>query len=53
MIALSLHTTAFTNWLRQAIAVQIMYAHVPTFQACKCHGRGMRTMTKLRKTKMG
>lgn len=53
MIASFRQTTAFTNWLRQAIAVQIMYAQVPTFHACKCHGRGIKTKTKLRNAKMG
>ena len=31
----------FTNWTRQASAVQIMYMHVPTFRDSRCHQRGM------------
>ena len=47
------HTIEFMNWFRHPMAVQIMKMHVPEFQACRCQGRGMRTMKKPRKAKMG
>lgn len=39
--------------LRQAKAVQIMYKHVPAFQACRCHGNGTRTKIKPKNAKIG
>lgn len=47
------HTTEFMNWLRAAMAVQIIYAQVPTFHACRCQGSGIKTMTKERKEATG
>ena len=35
------HITEFTNWTRQASAVQTAYMHVPTFRDPRCHQRGM------------
>ena len=44
-MTLSLQTMALTARLRHAMAVHIMNKQVPEFQACKCHGRGIRTRT--------
>ena len=49
LIASFAQTTEFINWLRAATAVQIIYAQVPTFHACRCQGSGIKTMTKERK----
>jgi len=41
LIAFPFHTIESTNETRQASAVQIMYMHVPTFQASRCQYRGV------------
>ena len=53
LIASSRQTTELTNHIRFARAVQIMKEHVPTFQACRCQGRGTSTMTKQMKKQTG
>lgn len=52
-IASSRHTTEFTNWLRHAIAVQIMKRQVPELSAWRCHGSGTRTRIKAMNAKIG
>jgi len=41
LMVFPLHIIEFTKKTKHAIAVQIMYAHVPTFRASRCQGRGM------------
>lgn len=41
------------NWFKAERPVQIMYAQVPTFHACRCQGSGIKTMTKERKEATG
>jgi hypothetical protein len=47
IISSDFQTTELINWFKQATPVQIMYMQVPTFQASRCHGRGIMHSTKL------
>ena len=53
MIAFPLQTMELTSCTKHIAKVQRINAHVPEFQAWKCHGSGRRTSTQAKADRTG